>query len=50
MQLINKDKTKKATTLASNPKTGDSITIWFGLMVASMMGIIGTVRLNKKSK
>ena len=34
----------------SNPKTGDSITIWISLMVVSILGIAGTVKFVKKSK
>ena len=41
----NNEKTK-----SSNPKTGDNIVIWVSLMVISMIGIAGIVKLHKKNK
>ena len=41
--------TKTITTTNSSPKTGDDIIIWIGLWLGSALGIIGTIRGNKKS-
>ena len=42
--------TETATTTSNNPKTGDNITIWIGLMIVSMLGVAGTVKFVKKNK
>ncbi|MBR0350627.1 MAG: LPXTG cell wall anchor domain-containing protein [Clostridia bacterium] len=46
------DTTKSATTIgkSSGPKTGDNIVMWATLLVVSMLGLAGTVKLYKKNK
>ncbi len=34
----------------NNPKTGDNIALWISLMVISMLGVAGTVKIGKKNK
>ena len=46
------DTTKSVTTIgkSSGPKTGDNIVMWASLLVVSMLGLAGTVKLYKKNK
>lgn len=46
------DTTKSVTTIgkSSGPKTGDNIVMWATLLVVSMLGLAGTVKLYKKNK
>ena len=39
---------EKNKSKVNNPKTGDNITIWVSLMVVSMVGIIVTIKNNKR--
>lgn len=41
---------KNTTTISNNPKTGDNIAIWISLMVVSILGVVGTIKLVKKNK
>lgn len=43
------DETKTETS-SNNPKTGDNIATWISLMVVSMLGVVGIIKLHKKNK
>ena len=42
--------TENTTSKTNNPKTGDNIAIWIGLMLVSMVGIAGTAEILKINK
>ena len=35
---------------SSNPRTGDNIALWIGLVLVSMIGIVGTKKLTSKKR
>ena len=39
---------KSESDTINNPKTGDNIVIWTSLMVISLLGIVGTIKMHKK--
>lgn len=43
-------KESKIDNTSSNPKTGDKIAMWIGLMIVSILGILLTVKNSKKTK
>lgn len=54
--LVSDDNTQKNDTnnkeyemKSNNPKTGDTIAIWFSIMLVSVIGIIGIIKYIKKS-